>query len=154
MSELKYLKEALEKQVNLANSDKKSLFDLSKKIDNTVVNDYIIKTYITAFRKQYGEYLERTDILEITNIIKEDIIEIYPHISDIELEMFSSNIYDYCCLLANNISEQQIIDYIMDKNRLFYNFQSNEDYDNTYGMYLNKFNTLKKKYISVFNKKN
>ncbi len=70
---------------------------------------------------KYKEYLNRQDRLEIISNIQKNLLNIYYNISEIELEILSGNIYDYCCLMIHRIPKQEITRYIVEKNSKIYN---------------------------------
>ena len=70
--------------------------------------------------EKYKSIFDREDKTKILDKIKTDISVKYKDISLLELEILSNNIYEYCCLTKNNISQDEILKYLLDRNN-FYN---------------------------------
>ena len=65
----------------------------------------------------FDNMINKTNKREILIMIKSDILEFCGEISPIELEFLSENIYDYCCLMVNQITDTKIMWYITRKMR-------------------------------------
>lgn len=86
---------------------------------------------------------------KILNNIQLDLLNKYNNISQIELDMLSSNIYDYCYLMINKIPKQNILDYISYKNRYYYDKLSVEDKESLISIDYNTLKELTSKYIKL-----
>lgn len=73
------------------------------------------------FIKKYKNITERIDKFKFINDIKQDLNNMYYNLSLLELEILSNNIYYSACLIANNISEKEIINFISYNNISYYN---------------------------------
>lgn len=93
--------------------DKNSVTELTK-VSNAGNN---IKNELKA---KYGNIVERKDKRKIINLIKTDLINKYYNVSLLEIEILSSNIYYYACLIAENVSEEDIVNYISFENEHYY----------------------------------
>ena len=91
---------------------------------------------------------------EILTSIKTDLLDKYKDISIIELELLSNNIYDFCCLAERNISEKDILTYLSNKNRYYYNMLSEEDLKKlTLEVDINTLKMLSQKYTNILRNK-
>lgn len=88
---------------------------------------------------------------KILNNIQLDLLNKYNNISQIELDMLSSNIYDYCSLVVNKTPKQKILDYISCKNRCYYDNLSNEDKEKLITIDYKTLIELKTKYVKLLN---
>lgn len=87
---------------------------------------------------------------EILTMIKSDILDFCSEITLLELEFLSENIYDYCCLMVNQITENKIMWYITRKNAEYYNRVSERDREKfCFKFELKLIQNLIKKYIKI-----
>ena len=121
-SQLEYLKNKLEHAINTSETMEK-LQEISYGIDEEIEKSYL---KINKVNKHYKEYFDRQDRLEIISQIQEDLTSTYYNISQLELDILSENIYDYCCLMLHHIPKQKITRYILDKNAELYDSLSEE----------------------------
>lgn len=111
-------------------NDKKEFFD-----EFTIFEKEIIKKGQIRLKKSVDEniveifdnMINKTNKREILIMIKSDILEFCGEISPIELEFLSENIYDYCCLMVNQITDTKIMWYITRKNAKYYDQVSEGD---------------------------
>ena len=68
----------------------------------------------------YQKYLNRQDKSKIISQIQMSLLNVYYNISQLELDILSENFYDYCCFVIHNIPKQEIIKYILEKNKKIY----------------------------------
>ena len=80
---------------------------------------------IESIGEKYKSIFDREDKTKILDKIKTDISVKYKDISLLELEILSNNIYEYCCLTKNNISQDEILKYLLAKNNFYNNFLTN-----------------------------
>lgn len=78
------------------------------------------------FEAKYQNIVERKNKRQIIKLIQDDLVKRYYNISLLELEILSNNIYYYACLIANNISKDNIIIYISLKNINYYKENTNK----------------------------
>lgn len=120
-SKLEILKNELDEAVNNSKSIEE-LHSISCKIDEEIEKNYLQLANINAYKK----YLDRPDRLEVISQIQKNLLDIYYNISQLELNILSENIYDYCCLMVHRIPKQKITMYILDKNSRLYDSLSEE----------------------------
>ena len=72
-------------------------------------------------------YIDEKRKLEILTQIKAELLNCCNNISIIELEMLSNNIYECCCLIIHQCTEDEILKYILYKNTHYYNKLTDED---------------------------
>ena len=91
---------------------------------------------------------------EILTMIKSDILDFCSEITLLELEFLSENIYDYCCLMVNQITDTKIMWYITRKNAKYYDQVSEGDREKfCFKFDLKKMQELIKKYIKILEEK-
>lgn len=100
--------------------------------------------------KKFEKYLDREDKAQIIIQIKSDLIDKYVKISILEIEILSNNIFDFCCLFVNQISESEIYDYISYKNTCYYDSLSYEDRKKIGTVDYKSLKKIAKKYIKLF----
>lgn len=86
---------------------------------------------------------------EIIKQIQADLLDKCNKISPVDLEILSNNIYDFCCLKAHSISENEIIKYILNKNNKYYDTLSDDDKDNSIAVDYKILEELSKKYTEI-----
>lgn len=123
-SELEKQKKKLNEAINSSDIDIDKIKKISKNIDNCIIQNYIKKQKISEFEKKYKNYTDRKDKKEILRQIKSDILDNDSHISIIELEILSNDLYDFCCLMINNIPTDEIKRYISYKNKNYYDLST------------------------------
>lgn len=102
----------------------------------------------------FDNMINKTNKREILIMIKSDILELCGEISPIELEFLSENIYDYCCLMVNQITNTKIMWYITRKNAKYYDQVSEGDREKfCFKFDLKKMQELIKKYIKILEEK-
>ena len=90
-------------------------------IDESLKVSNVNENVKNEFFKKYKDIVESKDKGEIIKSIKRDILNTFSNVSSLELEILSHNIYYYACLIANNISEKEIINFISFENIQYYN---------------------------------
>ena len=120
-SKLEILKNELDEAVKNSKSIEE-LQSISCKIDEEIETNYLQLSNINVYKK----YLDRQDRLEVISQIQKNLLDIYYNISQLELNILSENIYDYCCLMVHRIPKQKITRYILDKNSRLYDSLSEE----------------------------
>ncbi len=120
-SKLEILKNELDEAVKNSKSIEE-LQSISCKIDEEIETNYLQLSNINVYKK----YLDRKDRLEVISQIQKNLLDIYYNISQLELNILSENIYDYCCLMVHHIPKQKITRYILDKNSRLYDSLSEE----------------------------
>ena len=120
-SKLEILKNELDEAVKNSKSIEE-LQSISCKIDEEIETNYLQLSNINVYKK----YLDRQDRPEVISQIQKNLLDIYYNISQLELNILSENIYDYCCLMVHRIPKQKITRYILDKNSRLYNSLSEE----------------------------
>ncbi len=120
--EIEKLKNELDEAVNNPDSNMEDLTKIACNIDKEIE-----KLYKPKVSQEEIEKLLNTDqaMIIILNI-KSDLLEHYYNISLVELEILAQNIYDYCCLMVNEIPEQEIMSYITRKSAKYYDQLSEE----------------------------
>ena len=102
----------------------------------------------------FDNMINKTNKREILIMIKSDILEFCGEITLLELEFLSENIYDYCCLMVNQITEDTIMWYITRKNAEYYNRVSERDREKfCFKFDLKQMQELIKKYIKILEEK-
>lgn len=121
-SQLEKLKNELDAAANNPDSNMEDLTKIACNIDKEIE-----KLYKPKVSQEEIEKLLNTDqaMIIILNI-KSDLLEHYYNISLVELEILAQNIYDYCCLMVNEIPEQEIMSYITRKSAKYYDQLSEE----------------------------
>ena len=105
-------------------------------------------------RKIFENKINANNKREILTMIKSDILDFCSEITLLELEFLSENIYDYCCLMVNQITEDTIMWYITRKNAEYYNRVSERDREKfCFKFDLKKMQELIKKYIKILEEK-
>ena len=103
--------------------------------------------------KIFENILNTNNERKILSMIKSDIIDLGSEISLLELEFLSENIYDYCCLMVNQIPEDKIMWYITRKNAEYYNQVSERDREKfCFNFELEPMQKIIKKYIEILKK--
>ena len=103
--------------------------------------------------KIFENILNTNNERKILSMIKSDIIDLGSEISLLELEFLSENIYDYCCLMVNQITEDKIMWYITRKNAEYYNQISERDREKfCFNFELEPMQKIIKKYIEILKK--
>lgn len=115
-SQLEKLKNDLDSAINNPHSNMEDLQRVSCNIDKEIEKLYKSK----AKQEEIEKLLHTEQTTTIITNIKSDILEYYYNISLIELEILAQNIYDYCCLMVNDIPEQEIMSYIVSKSAKYY----------------------------------
>lgn len=98
--------------------------------------------------EKYKSIFDREDKTKILDKIKTDISVKYKDISLLELEILSNNIYEYCCLTKNNISQDEILKYLLDRNN-FYNSTFNAINELTTKIKNDTINVITNKYMTI-----
>ena len=131
---------------------KKSKITTNK--DSKRINkEYFLIQNNDEFENKYRKYLDREDKYQLLLQIKSEISKKYKNISILELGMLSSNFYDFCCLMAYEVSEDKIIKYFLYKNSHYYENLTNEDMNKfipTDNKKLEILASLVQKYIKIF----
>lgn len=113
------LKNELETVIKDTNTCIDKVYQISSDIDEEIRKVYITKNSNIVLDK-YNKYFDRNDKRQLLRQIKSDILENFDKISLNELEILSSNFYDYCCLMYNQIPINEIAQYFLDKNGYYY----------------------------------
>lgn len=121
--EIEKLKNELEHAVNNPNSNMEDLTKIACNIDSEIEKLYKPK----LIKEKIEELLHTEESTKIIIKVKSDLLDHYYNISIIELEILAQNIYDYCCLMVNGFSQQEIIGYITETNAKYYDKLSKED---------------------------
>lgn len=101
--------------------------------------------------QKYKKYLLRNDKEEILLKLQEDLLRRYKHITSIEVNIISNNIYDFACLTIGNASKDEISTYMICKNK-YYSAQitnSLPDWQPKPLQLLEELKLLSKKYIDI-----
>ncbi len=107
----------------------------------------LVEAYII---EQFENIINTTYKRDILTMIKSDIIDLCSEISLIELEFLSENIYDYCCLMVNQIAKEKVMWYITQKNAEYYNQVSEENKKKfCFEFKLKPIQNLIKKYLKI-----
>ena len=103
--------------------------------------------------KIFDNLINTNNKREILSMIKSDILDSGSEITLLELDFLSENIYDYCCLMVNQITEDTIMWYITRKNAEYYNRVSERDREKfCFKFELKPIQNLIKKYIKILKK--
>jgi hypothetical protein len=121
-SQLEKLKIELDETVSNPNSNMRDLTKIACSIDQEIEELYISK----VSQEEIEKLLNTDQAMVIILNIKSDLLEHYYNISLEELEILAQNIYDYCCLMVNEIPRQEIISYITMKSGKYYDELSEE----------------------------
>ena len=116
-SQLEKLKNELDEAVNNPNSNMEDLTKIACNIDNEIEKLYKPK----VSQEEIERLLNADQAMVMILNIKSDLLDYYYNISLEELEILAQNIYDYCCLMVNEIPEQEIMSYITMKSAKYYN---------------------------------
>ena len=109
---------------------------------NLSKNDDIVET---TYNKFFDKKAKNIIILQI----KSDLLDKYTDNSILELEMLSNNIYEFSCLKAHHISEDDISRYLSHKNMHYYNKLSNQNIDNFANINYENLKQFIKKYVKI-----
>jgi len=82
-------------------------------------SNYESERLLTIYNK-YEEYLDRKDRKEIILQIRLSLSNYYYNITSLELDILSKNIYEFSCLMANEIPNDNIVKYILNRNNKEY----------------------------------
>lgn len=121
-SQLEKLKNELDEAVNNPDSNMEDLTKIACNIDKEIEKLYKPK----VSQEEIEKLLNTEQAMIIILNIKSDLLEHYYNISLVELEILAQNIYDYCCLMVNEIPEQEIMSYITRKSAKYYDQLSEE----------------------------
>ena len=124
--ELENLKNQLQNCVNDPNADIDKILEVSTNIDKIIMKEHILKNEIDYIKK-YETYIERDDKAKIMMQMRSELVEKYKIPSQKEIEIITSNFYDFCCLSANEISTNEIIKYFLYKNNKIYESTTEEE---------------------------
>lgn len=116
-SQLEKQKNELDEAVNNPNSNMEDLTKIASNIDNEIEKLYKPK----VSQEEIERLLNADQAMVMILNIKSDLLDYYYNISLEELEILAQNIYDYCCLMVNEIPEQEIMSYITMKSAKYYN---------------------------------
>lgn len=146
-SQIEKLKNELDEAINNSDSNMEDLTKIACNIDKEIEKLYKPK----VSQEKMKELLKDTAQSKIIILnIKSDLLDHYYNISIIEMEILSRNIYDYCCLMANDVPTQEIISYITEQNKKYYDQLSEKDRNNmTVDFNIKFFKYLIKKYTTV-----
>lgn len=117
--------QTLEEAIKNGGINENKLYELSKNIDKILEQHYSANN--NNLLSKYKNIIEREDKSKILKIITIDLLDLYKDISLLELELITNNIYDCCCLLGKKIPKHKILQYIAQKNELYYNNLIKED---------------------------
>ena len=100
------------------------IYNQSTKLDN-IISEYIntqaeLYEERSAIMYKYNEILNQPYRAEITGEIRKEVRLDNPNVGIKELEHFSNNVYVYCCLLAHNIPEQEIVNQLLFLNNKYF----------------------------------
>lgn len=133
----------LEKELDIVKNKLNALIeenngDFEKAYHQSVEVDKVVAKYIKAqielneergnIMEKYKELLDTPFRFEITAQIRTEVRKDCPNVGVKELEHFSNNIYVYCCLLANNIEEQEIVEQLLYLNNKFFEEMQKEEF--------------------------
>lgn len=117
--ELEELEIQLENAIKDYNTDIDKILEISTAIDEQIMKEKGIKVNNNSTNPNYAEYMERDDKAQLMIQIRTDILNEYANISEKELEIISSNCYDFCCLMANGVKNDDIATYFLHKNNRY-----------------------------------
>ena len=103
--------------------------------------------------KIFDNLINTNNKREILSMIKSDILDSGSEITLLELDFLSENIYDYCCLMVSQITEDKIMWYITRKYAEYYNQVSERDREKfCFNFELEPMQKIIKKYIEILKK--
>ena len=144
-SELEKSKQELKNAINNENSNIKKIFDISSNLDEH-----------SLFQVEFNEcnrIVKNAESKKIVNNIRQDLLKHYYGMSEQEVIILSLNIFDYCCLKAQNVTEDNIVRYICTKNAIYYDILTEKE-KNSFKVELNLrfFKHLIEKYTNILKK--
>ena len=100
------------------------IYNQSTKLDD-IISEYIntqaeLYEERSSIMDKYNEILNQPYRAEITGEIRKEVRLDNPNVGIKELEHFSNNVYVYCCLLAHNIPEQEIVNQLLFLNNKYF----------------------------------
>lgn len=144
----------LNQAINSSEINSKKIYKTAQKIDKYIVKNYLKAEKSSKLKKLYKTFFNKRKKIKIINQIKLDLIQRCKNITILELEILSSNIYDFCCLMVHQVSPDEIGKYITYKNNYYCNILTNEDKKlNLDNDTLKNFTELKDKYINIISEK-
>ena len=142
LSEINRAGEDLEKSI-ISNENMEVVFSYSKKIDELIIKR--LDKYM-----KYEKMLNFKDKYIIINSLKQDILKYFFDISMDDLEILSNTLYLFCCLRANDISIDEILEYATFTNQ---NYSEKTISTNCISIeeeqYTNFYTCICKKYINI-----
>lgn len=96
----------------------------SIKVDELVVKymqtQIALKKEKITIEEKYKDILNKPYRFEIRNMIWSEVRLDNPNIGPREMEQFVTNVFVYCCLLAHNITEQEIVHQLIYLNNTYF----------------------------------
>lgn len=123
----------------------KKIFDISSDLDEEIL-----------FQVKFNEcdkIVKNAESKKIVNKIRQDLLKHYYGMSEQEVIILSLNIFDYCYLKAQNITEDNIVRYICTKNAIYHDILTEKE-KNSFKVELNLrfFKHLIEKYTNILKK--
>lgn len=112
-------KKELKNTLNNEDLSIKKIFDISSNLDEEIL-----------FQVKFNEcdkIVKNAESKEIVNNIRQDLLKHYYGMSEQEVIILSLNIFDYCYLKAQNVTEDNIVRYICTKNAIYHDMLLNEE---------------------------
>ena len=101
--------------------------------------------------KSFDDILDNQYKDEVLNLIKVDIRKNIKNISEEELKHYCNNIYDFACLKAHNVNDNEVINLLMEYNNDYVTKVTKEFKESNIDL---NFNTnIAKKYINIIKEK-
>lgn len=153
-SELEKINFKLDQAINSSEVNPEKIYKIACKMDKYIVKNYLKTEASSKFKKIYKTFFNKRKKTKIVNQIELDLIQRCKNITILELEILSSNIYDFCCLMVHQVSPEEIGKYITYKNNYYCKKLTNEDKNiNLDNDTLKYFTELKDKYINIISNK-
>lgn len=71
-------------------------------------------------QKKYSKILQKSYRAEFIDKIKQDVRKKIKNMTEMEIEFFANNVYDYCCFEVHHISEKERAEYMVYTNNKYY----------------------------------
>lgn len=124
--------------------------DISEKVINyTIEKSFTVQENENSFDIKYKKFTDRKDKSQFLTKIQSDLLNNYTNISKVELSILSYNLYDFCCLMINHVSKDEITKYISYKNSYYNKNLSDEDIEKFIDIDYIKLKSISQKYIKL-----
>lgn len=124
---------------------------IPKKLIQKIETKIAVDQRELEIEQKYKKYLLRNDKEQILLKLQNDLSKKYKHITSIEVNIISNNIYDFACLTIGNASKDEISAYMIYKNKYYSAQVPNDlpDWQPKALQLLEELKLLSEKYINI-----